>query len=67
MGGDNEAIKAKESETRRQVASVVSPVEATASAVGSPSLVAATTSAPTTATTSVLVAATTSAPETYQR
>jgi hypothetical protein len=34
-GGGNEAIKAKESETRRQAAPVVSPVEATTSAVGS--------------------------------
>jgi hypothetical protein len=34
-GGDNEAIKAKESETRRQVALTVSPAEATTSAVGS--------------------------------
>jgi hypothetical protein len=34
-GGDNEAIKAKELEARRQVALMVSPVEATTSAVGS--------------------------------
>jgi hypothetical protein len=34
-GGDNEAIKAKESEARRQVALMVSPVEATTSVVGS--------------------------------
>jgi hypothetical protein len=34
-GGDNEAIKAKESRTRRQVALMVSPVEATTSAMGS--------------------------------
>jgi hypothetical protein len=34
-GGDNEAIKAKESEARRQVALMVSPAEATTSAVGS--------------------------------
>jgi hypothetical protein len=34
-GGDNEAIKAKELEARRQVALVVSPVEATTSAAGS--------------------------------
>ena len=34
-GGDNEAIKAKESEARRQVALTVSPAEATTSAVGS--------------------------------
>jgi hypothetical protein len=35
MGGDNEAIKAKEPEVRRQVALTVSPAEATTSAVGS--------------------------------
>jgi hypothetical protein len=35
MGGNNEAIKAKESEARWQVALTVSPVEATTSAVGS--------------------------------
>jgi hypothetical protein len=35
MGGDNEAIKAKELEARRQVALMVSPAEATTSAVGS--------------------------------
>jgi hypothetical protein len=35
MGGDNEAIKAKESETRWQVALTVSPAEATTSVVGS--------------------------------
>jgi hypothetical protein len=35
MGGDNEAIKAKELEAQRQVALVVSPVEATTSAPGS--------------------------------
>jgi hypothetical protein len=35
MGGDNEAIKAKELEARRQVALMVSPTEATTSAVGS--------------------------------
>jgi hypothetical protein len=35
MGGDNEAIKAKEWEARRQVALVVSPAEATTSATGS--------------------------------
>jgi hypothetical protein len=35
MGGDNEAIKAKESGTRRQVALMVSPAEATTSATGS--------------------------------
>ena len=34
MGGDNEAIKAKEWEARRQVALTVSPAEATTSAVG---------------------------------
>jgi hypothetical protein len=34
-GGDNEAIKAKEWEARRQVALTVSPAEATTSAVGS--------------------------------
>jgi hypothetical protein len=34
-GGDNEAIKAKESGTRRQVALMVSPAEATTSAMGS--------------------------------
>jgi hypothetical protein len=34
-GGDNEAIKAKKPEVRRQVALTVSPVEATTSAVGS--------------------------------
>jgi hypothetical protein len=34
-GGDNEAIKAKELEARRQVALVVSPAEATTSALGS--------------------------------
>jgi hypothetical protein len=34
-GGGNEAIKAKESEARRQVAPVVSPAEATTSAEGS--------------------------------
>jgi hypothetical protein len=34
-GGDNEAIKAKEPEVRRQVALTVSPAEATTSAVGS--------------------------------
>jgi hypothetical protein len=34
-GGDNEAIKAKKSEAQRQVAPVVSPAEATTSAVGS--------------------------------
>jgi hypothetical protein len=34
-GGGNEAIKAKESEARRQVALMVSPAEATTSAVGS--------------------------------
>jgi hypothetical protein len=34
-GGDNEAIKAKELEARRQGALVVSPVEATTSAAGS--------------------------------
>jgi hypothetical protein len=34
-GGDNEAIKAKESEARRQVALTVSPAEATTSVVGS--------------------------------
>jgi hypothetical protein len=33
-GDDNEAIKAKESEARRQVALTVSPAEATTSAVG---------------------------------
>jgi hypothetical protein len=32
MGGDNEAIKAKELEARRQVALMVSPAEATTSA-----------------------------------
>jgi hypothetical protein len=35
MGGDNETIKAKELEARRQVALVVSPAEATTSAMGS--------------------------------
>jgi hypothetical protein len=35
MGGNNEAIKAKEWEAQRQVALVVSPAEATTSAVGS--------------------------------
>jgi hypothetical protein len=35
MGGDNEAIKAKESEARQQVALTVSLAEATTSAVGS--------------------------------
>jgi hypothetical protein len=35
MGGDNEAIKAKEPEVRRQVALTVSLAEATTSAVGS--------------------------------
>jgi hypothetical protein len=35
MGGDNEAIKAKEPEVRRQVALTVLPAEATTSAVGS--------------------------------
>jgi hypothetical protein len=35
-GGDNEAIKAKESETRRQVALMVPPAEATTSTMGSP-------------------------------
>jgi hypothetical protein len=35
MGGDNEAIKAKEPRVRRQVALTVSPKEATTSAVGS--------------------------------
>jgi hypothetical protein len=35
IGGDNEAIKAKEWEARRQVALVVSPAEATTSATGS--------------------------------
>jgi hypothetical protein len=34
-GGDNEAFKAKELEARRQVALMVSPVEATTSAAGS--------------------------------
>jgi hypothetical protein len=34
-GGDNEAIKAKELDARRQVALVVSPAEATTSALGS--------------------------------
>jgi hypothetical protein len=34
-GGDNEAIKAKELEAQRQVALVVSPAEATTSALGS--------------------------------
>jgi hypothetical protein len=34
-GGDNKAIKAKELEARRQVALVVSPAEATTSALGS--------------------------------
>jgi hypothetical protein len=34
-GGDNEAIKAKESEARRQVALMVSPAEASTSVVGS--------------------------------
>jgi hypothetical protein len=34
-GGDNEAIKAKEPEVRRQMALTVSPAEATTSAVGS--------------------------------
>jgi hypothetical protein len=34
-GGDNEAIKAKGSKVRRQVALTVSPAEATTSAVGS--------------------------------
>jgi hypothetical protein len=34
-GGNNEAIKAKESEARQQVALTVSPAEATTSAVGS--------------------------------
>jgi hypothetical protein len=34
-GGDNEAIKAKESEARRQVALMVSPAKAATSAVGS--------------------------------
>jgi hypothetical protein len=34
-GGDNEAIKAKKPEVRRQVALTVSPAEATTSAVGS--------------------------------
>jgi hypothetical protein len=34
-GGDNEAIRAKESETRRQVALMVSPAEATTSTMGS--------------------------------
>jgi hypothetical protein len=34
-GGDNEAIKAKELEARRQVTPVVSPAEATTSAPGS--------------------------------
>jgi hypothetical protein len=34
-GGDNEAIKAKEPEVRRQVALTVSPAKATTSAVGS--------------------------------
>jgi hypothetical protein len=34
-GGDNEAIKAKESGTRRQVALMVSPAEATTSTTGS--------------------------------
>jgi hypothetical protein len=35
MGGDSETIKAKEPEVRRQVALMVSPAEATTSAVGS--------------------------------
>jgi hypothetical protein len=35
MGGDNEAIKAKELEARRQVALMVSLAEATTSATGS--------------------------------
>jgi hypothetical protein len=35
MGGDNEAIKAKEPEVRRQVALTVSPAGATTTAVGS--------------------------------
>jgi hypothetical protein len=35
-GGDNEAIKAKELEARRQVALTVSPAKATTSTVGSP-------------------------------
>jgi hypothetical protein len=34
-GGDNEAIKTKELEARRQVALMVSPAEATTSATGS--------------------------------
>jgi hypothetical protein len=54
-GGDNEAIKAKELEARRQVALMVSPAEATPlQLVASPA--AATTSAPTTVATSAPVA-----------
>jgi hypothetical protein len=70
-GGDNEAIKAKELEARRQVVLVVSPAEATTFALGSLTSgsdhLCNKQTPPAEVTTSVPTTAATSAPVAYRR